>query len=225
MKICLVMAGNNVHGRILAHAVREFSPVVLNEAGTKRAGQLAQWLAPGYGPSCPEAISIDDYRGEKARDYLRDCDYAVNGGIGILDSEMLSLPRKGWVNAHPGLLPEYRGAEPVLWALKNGDPQGATVHLLDEGIDTGPILLKREMPPQQVRSVKELRLKVMEFGAMMTKEFFGDPINYKPEPQPRYAGRTYQRFCAGDSEAAEVLLKAPLETYSAGWWQRVEGGS
>ncbi|MGD0829323.1 MAG: methionyl-tRNA formyltransferase [Terracidiphilus sp.] len=57
---------------------------------------------------------------------------------------MLALPRLGCINLHASLLPRYRGAAPIQWALANGDiVTGNTTMLLDEGLDTGPILLQR----------------------------------------------------------------------------------
>jgi methionyl-tRNA formyltransferase len=59
---------------------------------------------------------------------------------------MLDVPRLGNLNLHGSLLPKYRGAAPVQWAIANGEPAtGATTMRLDEGLDTGDILLQREM--------------------------------------------------------------------------------
>ena len=89
----------------------------------------------------------------------------INGGVGtILPADVLSMPKQGFLNAHPGLLPEHRGLDAVCWALSNDEAVGATVHLLDEGIDTGPILIRREMPWEGARTVVEARLQCMEFA-------------------------------------------------------------
>jgi methionyl-tRNA formyltransferase len=65
----------------------------------------------------------------------------------IIPKWMLDLPRLGNLNLHGSLLPKYRGAAPIQWAIANGEPAtGATTMRLDEGLDTGDILLKREMP-------------------------------------------------------------------------------
>jgi methionyl-tRNA formyltransferase len=59
----------------------------------------------------------------------------------LIKTEALAVPRDGWINLHFSLLPSYRGAAPVQHALLHGDPiTGATTFLLDEGMDTGPIL-------------------------------------------------------------------------------------
>lgn len=65
----------------------------------------------------------------------------------IIPRWMLDLPRFGNINLHGSLLPKYRGAAPVQWAIANGEAAtGATTMRLDEGLDTGDILLQREMP-------------------------------------------------------------------------------
>jgi len=78
-------------------------------------------------------------------DQLRalDLDVLVVAAFGqFLRPPVLSLPRLGCVNLHASLLPRYRGAAPVAWALIHGEREtGVTTFVLDEGMDTGPILL------------------------------------------------------------------------------------
>ena len=60
-----------------------------------------------------------------------------------LPKALLALPRLGCLNVHPSLLPAYRGPAPGYWALRNGERQtGVTIHLMDEGLDSGDILLQ-----------------------------------------------------------------------------------
>src|SRR5262245_19278620 len=63
----------------------------------------------------------------------------------ILRSEMLAMLPAGCVNIHPALLPWNRGAHPNVWSIVEGTPAGATLHYLDEGIDTGDIIAQREV--------------------------------------------------------------------------------
>ena len=64
----------------------------------------------------------------------------------MLPEEVWALPEMGTFNLHASLLPDYRGAAPINWALMNGDKQtGVTTFLLDKQMDTGDILLKKEM--------------------------------------------------------------------------------
>jgi len=70
----------------------------------------------------------------------------------IIPSWMLALPRLGCINLHGSLLPKYRGAAPIQWAVAMGDAfTGNTTMLLEEGLDTGPILLQQtvEIAPDQ----------------------------------------------------------------------------
>jgi methionyl-tRNA formyltransferase len=69
----------------------------------------------------------------------------VLGGTRILRPALLAIPRRGTVNAHPGLLPQLRGSSSVGWALYKDLPVGATTHLVEAGIDTGPIILRRPL--------------------------------------------------------------------------------
>jgi len=65
----------------------------------------------------------------------------------ILKKDLLELPRWGALNMHASLLPKYRGAAPIQWAiLKNEAKTGVTAMRMDEGLDTGPILLQKETP-------------------------------------------------------------------------------
>lgn len=69
----------------------------------------------------------------------------------LLTPEILAIPRLGVVNAHPSLLPRWRGPIPTAWAIREGDEEtGLTFHLMDESFDTGPILAQgsRPMPPE-----------------------------------------------------------------------------
>ena len=64
----------------------------------------------------------------------------------ILPKEILDIPKYGCINVHGSLLPQYRGAAPIQWAILNGDKKtGITTMFMDEGMDTGDMLLKEEV--------------------------------------------------------------------------------
>lgn len=82
----------------------------------------------------------------------------------ILPPVILELPPQGCVNVHASLLPKYRGAAPIQWALINGEPEtGVTTMLMDAGMDTGPILLQERVPiqPEETADVLSTRLAVV----------------------------------------------------------------
>lgn len=70
-------------------------------------------------------------------------DVAIQGGVGILKPEMIAVPRLGILNVHPGRLPQYRGNACPEWAIHDGDEIWATAHMIDAGIDTGPVVCAR----------------------------------------------------------------------------------
>ena len=62
-------------------------------------------------------------------------------------ADALAVPRLGWLNGHPSLLPRHRGPVPVAWAIRRGDDElGITFHLMDAELDTGPVLAQRTFP-------------------------------------------------------------------------------
>src|SRR3954449_12730613 len=62
-------------------------------------------------------------------------------------ADALAVPRLGWVNGHPSLLPRHRGPVPVAWAIRNGEAElGITFHRMEATLDTGPILAQRAVP-------------------------------------------------------------------------------
>jgi methionyl-tRNA formyltransferase len=89
----------------------------------------------------------------------------------IIPRWMLDLPRLGNINLHGSLLPKYRGAAPIQWAIANGEPvTGATTMRLDEGLDTGDILLQRAMPIAPDQTAADLYPLLAESGASLMVE-------------------------------------------------------
>ena len=89
----------------------------------------------------------------------------------IIPKWMLDLPRLGNLNLHGSLLPKYRGAAPVQWAIANGEGStGATTMRLDEGLDTGDILLQREMALAPSMTAMDVFPLLAEMGADLMME-------------------------------------------------------
>lgn len=89
----------------------------------------------------------------------------------ILSQEILDLPKFGCINVHGSLLPKYRGAAPIEWALINGESlTGVTTMLMNAGLDTGDMLLKAEVPITDEMILPELREKLMVAGAKLLRE-------------------------------------------------------
>src|SRR3954454_6708101 len=89
----------------------------------------------------------------------------------ILPQEFLDAPKGGCVNVHFSLLPKYRGAAPVNWAIVDGETEtGVTTMKMDEGLDTGDILLQRHMPIGQDEAAGELTQRLAVMGADLLAE-------------------------------------------------------
>ena len=83
----------------------------------------------------------------------------------ILPGEILALPPHGCVNVHASLLPSFRGASPIVWAVRSGvSESGVTLMLMDKGMDTGPILKMLAFPIQDDETSEGLAGKMMERG-------------------------------------------------------------
>jgi len=111
----------------------------------------------------------------------------------ILKPDLLGLPRHGMINVHPSLLPELRGAAPVEWAILNGLKRtGVTIMRMDEGLDSGPILLQipHDIDPDVTGG--ELSEHLSELGAQALVEALAlfDTNGLKPRAQEQ-ARATY----------------------------------
>jgi methionyl-tRNA formyltransferase len=79
--------------------------------------------------------------------------------------DALAIPRLGWLNGHPSLLPRHRGPIPVAWAIRNGDDEiGITFHRMDADLDTGPIFSQRRHPLGELRAPEAF---YAEFGQVI----------------------------------------------------------
>ncbi len=89
----------------------------------------------------------------------------------ILPQELLDIPRYGCVNVHGSLLPKYRGAAPIQWAVLNGDKKtGITTMFMNAGMDTGDMILKQEVKIGEDETTGELWEKLSKIGAKLLVE-------------------------------------------------------
>jgi methionyl-tRNA formyltransferase len=89
----------------------------------------------------------------------------------ILPAAILEIPPLGCINVHPSLLPRYRGAAPINWAIINGETRtGVTTYFMDEGMDTGPILMAREVGIDPDETAQELGDRLATVGGDLAAE-------------------------------------------------------
>lgn len=89
----------------------------------------------------------------------------------IIKKELESIPAKGFINCHAGKLPQYRGRNILNWAILNGEKEfGVTVHYIDQGIDTGDIILQKIVPIEQKDDFKSVYHKAIEVCPQLLNE-------------------------------------------------------
>ncbi len=106
----------------------------------------------------------------------------------ILPPAILDLPRHGCLNVHTSLLPKYRGAAPIQWAIANGDAEtGVTLMKMDAGLDTGPIVAQRRAPIQSADDSVTLHDRLARLGAELLLATLPGHVAGKIQPQPQPA--------------------------------------
>ena len=114
----------------------------------------------------PERIKDADAV-EKLRTYGADL-FVVAAYGQILSGEILRIPPRGCINVHTSLLPKYRGSAPIQWAIIEGETQtGVTIMQMDEGMDTGDILMTSTVPISPEETGGSLHDKLAEAGAAL----------------------------------------------------------
>lgn len=109
-------------------------------------------------------LVVPDHNHPRAQRLLRDHlpDLILFTGGGLIRRNILELPAIGVLNCHSGILPAYRGMDVVEWALLEGlsNHVGLTLHLMDTGVDTGPVLFRRHVPPGYQETLPDLRKRM-----------------------------------------------------------------
>jgi len=104
----------------------------------------------------------------------------------ILPQWLLDLPRLGAYNVHASLLPKYRGAAPIHWAIANGETKtGITTMKLDAGMDTGDLLLQHEIPIEPEDTCASIRDRLAEIGAELMLKTLDDLEKGTAKPLPQ----------------------------------------
>lgn len=134
---------------------------------------LAAWVAAAPSPRPDVGIVVDYGR--------------------LLPRELLAWPAHGCIGIHPSLLPKYRGAGPVAWAILSGDARtGITVYQLTERLDDGAILAQREEAIQPRDTTATLSGRLAALGAEMVEEVAASLSRGEPAPRPQAAaGSSY----------------------------------
>lgn len=184
----------------------------------------------------PERLKAEEFLDE-LRSYQADLQIVV--AFRMLPEVVWSMPRLGTFNLHASLLPQYRGAAPINWAVMNGDTEtGATTFMLQHEIDTGNIILQQRIPIAEDENVGSVHDRLMTMGAglvtrtvdlIMNSENSGQPLPTIPQDDSKFeiqnsklspAPKIFKDTCAIDfSRPAEQVRNhiRGLSPYPAAW--------
>ena len=129
----------------------------------------------------------------------------------IIPARLLTLPRIGWINLHASLLPRYRGAAPIHWAIANGETTtGLTTMQIDAGMDTGPTLLQHELEIGPDETSPELAARMSEIGAGLIVDSLLRLDRGEISPQPQDNGQaTYAPILKKEDGRIDWTRTAP----------------
>lgn len=210
----IVFMGTSLFGvKVLAEIVREDRLTILGVVTRpdRPAGRGLR-LSPPPVREAAERWGLPVWQPERVNNpdfvaFLRSlgCEAIVVAAYGqILKKELLSLPPLGCLNVHASLLPKYRGPDPIRWTLLNGDEvTGVTVMLMDEGVDTGPVLAQQSSPVMPDDTYLSLVERLGTMGGRLLCSVLpawkdGQLVPRPQEGEPSYApllGKDKARIC------------------------------
>lgn len=208
MKIALMHQAGNFIGPEYYHALKDFdvTPITMGVMSNESRGRELDRTGGLWKPEpIPCVLDFTDFEDRAVRELSR-YDYAVNGGVGgKLTPDILVAPKNGWINVHPGKLPAFRGSSCPEWAVLVGEDVYATAHIMNQGLDTGPIILSERYDINPDWSYREFRanlykhcasvlvkaLKSVNTRGVLPQVGFG--VTWPPMP-PQILDRVKRRF-------------------------------
>ncbi len=148
-------------------------------------------------------------------------DVAVVASFGkIIPGRVLEIPRFGFYNVHPSLLPKYRGASPIRRALERGEKEtGVTIFKVVEKLDSGPIALQKKLGIGEYETYGELRKRLIDLGRDLLKEFLdvldSGEVVLRPQndEEASYAPKVSREDLALDFSRPCVEVKDKIRAY------------
>ncbi|HEY7421563.1 MAG TPA: formyltransferase family protein [Gaiellaceae bacterium] len=130
--------------------------------------------------------------------------------------DALAVPRLGWLNGHPSLLPRHRGPLPVAWAIREGDEETAfTFHRMDAELDTGPILAQRRFPLGEYEAPDAFYPRIGPIGMEALGEAL-ERLGAGEEGTPQEEGGSYETFFSEDDVWLD-LSRPAAEIHRLAW--------
>jgi methionyl-tRNA formyltransferase len=161
----------------------------------------------------PAVYCVKSHNSPECVELLRslDPDIVFLRGCGIIRPMILAVPKVGVLNAHYGQLPKYRGVYATEWAVLHGETPTISMHFVDAGVDTGPVLATREVPLGPGSSLASLRDASSQVGADLLVDVLDglERGTIQQIPQNPLEGRQYFTMHPRIRDIAERRLKAP----------------
>lgn len=130
----------------------------------------------------------------------------------MLPRAVWSLPEYGTFNLHASLLPQYRGAAPINWAIINGEKKtGVSTFFLDDKIDTGAMILQEEISIHESENLESLHDRLMDIGSRLVVRTLDDIANEKVEPTPQAESKDLKDAPKLTRENTKIDWNQPLE--------------
>ena len=188
-----VVLDEGVGGRDVRRRLRKLRRVGLTAAPVGLALRRA-YAAAGEGPPlesvATEIVRVPTLNGDEARAALGrlGADVAISLDNALIREATFVLPRHGTINVHHGAVPDYRGGPPVFWELADGaDEVGFTIHRIDAGIDTGPVLAGGSVPIERRSTLRETlaaTIPRLHEASLDALERVLDAADFAGTPQP-----------------------------------------
>ena len=162
-----------------------------------------------------DIFHVDNFNSNESARLLREIvrpELLILAGAPIIRQQILDVPKMGTLNAHPGYLPLFRGMDVIRWTIIKEGPLTVTLHLVDDGVDTGPILLRETIPFYLGDNIEILRKRATYIGAKIIVKGIKmiSKGNYKIETQSKAEGRQYYRMSKEQAEEAEIKLQEKI---------------
>jgi len=223
VKIVFMMTVENLHGREFISKLLEWKVPILAiiiEHKSKLSENTRSYLKNDfYDPGTLEEIIkesnmkihyVENHNDEETRKLLNfyDPDYIVLGGTRLFKEHIIETAKIGIFNAHPALLPKYQGLDCIAWSILNNDPVGATIHFIDSGVDSGPIILQEEINYTDCKNLIQVRIKVMKKAAeLMVKSLLGIHFGTLiPKPQELSLGIRHESISEEKLNEVEKII-------------------
>ena len=187
--VCVVSQPDRPRGR-----GKKTLPTAVRECAEHHGIETRQMSRANYGSVAAELVTFEP-------------DFLVVAAFGIiLKSDLLDLARFGCVNLHASLLPKYRGVSPVQAAILNGDKEtGCTTMMVDEGVDTGDMLLTAKTPVRPGDTAATLEARLSKIGAPLIMKTLRGLVDGSIERSPQ------------DDERASYTRKVKKEHGAIDW--------